>query len=247
MLGFVFKKMFWCNYDFLMPNILLSLVWFGLNLPVFGFLYLLVGSHVYLIWPYVVALNFLWLSPLTAGLFHVTLPMVNSESATAKVRMFFSGIRIHGWKSLALFSLSTLFLLLLVRVFLFYVRDAASWPLFLRLIIAGIVLWTGVYFLLMQANFYPVMVKQNENIWKILYKSFLLVLDRPGSQVLFLVVVAGFFVIMAFSVLGFILFFPAFFALSSNIRTMVQLSRHNPGITVEPETRTFKHLLRPWE
>jgi hypothetical protein len=243
----VFKKMFWCNYDHLFPNVLLSLVWTGLNLPVFVFLYFLVGTHVFSPWPYVVVWNFLWLSPLSAGLFHATLPMVNSERSDPPVKAFFAGIRRHALKSLALFSIATAFLLVVVRVFLFYARDAQGLPMFVRFVVAGIALWVGIYFLLMHANFYPVLVLQNEKIGKILYKAFLLVLDRPGNQVLFMVFVGGMFVIMTFSIFGLFLFYPAFYALSVNIQAMVQLARHNKNVVVEEETRTFRHLLRPWE
>jgi len=247
MLKLVFKKMFWCNYDNLFPNILLSAVWFGLNLPVFVFLYLLIGSHVYSPWPYVIIWNFLWISPLTAGLHHATLPMVNSEPSEGRIKLFFKGIRKFGLRSLAIFLISTAFLLIVTRVFLFYARDARGLPEFVRFIVAGIVVWVALYFVLMEMNFYPVLAKQDENIWKVFYKSFLLVLDRPGRQILFAVVVAGMFVIMTFSIFGLILFFSSFYALSSNIRTLVQLSRHNPKIVVEEENRTFRNLLKPWE
>ena len=247
MLKLVFKKMFWCNYDNLLPNVFLSLVWFGLNLPVFAFAYLLIGSHVFSPWPYVIVWNLLWLSPLTAGLFHATLPAVNGEPRVSPLRLFFAGIVRHGAKAAALFAVSTLFLLLVVRVILFYIRDAHGIPVFVRFLVAGIVLWIGIYFLLMQLNFFPVLVKQNETIPKVFYKSFLLVMDRPGRQVLYVMVLSGMFVLFTFSILGFLLFYPAFYALSTNIMTLVQLSRHNPAVVVEPEPRTFRHLLRPWE
>ena len=243
----VFKKVFWCSYDHLWVNVLLSLVWTALNLPLFVSLYYLIGIHIFSPWPYIVVWNFIWLSPLTAGLFHATLPMINSEQSDPPVKAFFAGVRLYAGRSLALLAVSTVFLVVVARVFLFYARDAQGLPVFLRFLVAGIALWVGVYFLLMQANFFPVLVKQNEKTGKVLYKSFLLVLDRPGNQLLFTLFIAGAFVIMSFSIFGLFLFYPAFYALSVNIQAMAQLSRHNKNIVVADETRTFRHLLRPWE
>lgn len=226
---------------------LLSLIWTLLHLPVFFCIAFLVviKSHTYSF--YIILLNFLILSPVTAGMFNAALPMINSEDRINAPARLFQGIRKFWWKSLLIFILSTLLLLLASNALIFYLKQTLQINIILRVIMAGLAFWVLAYVLFMQFSFLPLLVRLGTNVGQTLYKSFLLVLGNPGQHILFGLFFFFSFVIAAFSILGFVLLWPAYYALSVNIFALGLLSKYNTSIVFEEETRTFRHLIKPWE
>jgi hypothetical protein len=243
----IFRKIFWCNFDHLGKNMLLSLLWILLHLPVFLCIAFLVVTKSHTFSFYIILVNFLALSPVTAGMFYASLPMVNSEGRINAPARLFQGIRKFWWRSLLLFVLSTLLVLVASNALVFYLKESLKINIFLRVILAGLAFWVLTYVLFMQLSFFPLLVRLETKVAQTLYKSFLLVLGNPGQHILFGLFFFFSFVIAAFSILGFVLLWPAYYALSVNIFSLGLLSKYNETIVFEQETRTFRHLFKPWE
>jgi uncharacterized membrane protein YesL len=247
MMKIIFKKIFWCNFDYLGTNILYSLLWNLIHLPAFAGLAVLIFSHHYSLVPYIVLYNLIWLSPFTAALFHATGPMVNSGPDSRKMANFFKGLKKYWFRAVLIFAAATSFLIVVSYGIVFYIKRSQAGGGFLMLVLAGLLIWVAVYYILMQFHFFPVLILQDEKPHKVIYKAFLLVLSNPLTHILFLLFILGAAIIASFSVLGFILLYPAFYTLSMNIFSRVLLQKYNPLVSVEEESRTFRNLLKPWE
>jgi len=196
---------------------------------------------------YILLINLLFFNPASGGISYATSLMVKNYSNAKKISNFWKGIKKFGAKSLLLFITNSIIFIILYKAFIFYATKSMNLNPFLQLILAGVILWISLYYLMMSLNFFPILVNQNEKFFKIIYKSFLLVLDNLGIFFLLGIFFISTTILFLFSVLGFILLFSGFYFLSLNILTLSLLSKYNPSIKIEEETRTFKHLLKPWE
>ena len=247
MLKFIYKKIFWVNYDYLLSNIVFSLLWFIFQLPILFLLFVLIftksSSDTY----YILLINLLFFNPASGAISYATSLMVKNHSNAKKISNFWKGIKKFWLKSLLLFITNTIVYLILYKAFIFYATKSMTFNPFVQLILAGIILWISIYYLMMSINFFPILVNQKEKFFKIFYKSFLLVLDNLGIYFLLGIFFISITILFVFSILGFILLFSGFYFLSLNILTLSLLSKYNSSIKIEEETRKFKHLLKPWE
>jgi len=224
-----------------------SLLWFIFQLPIFFLLFGLIltknSSDTY----YILLINLLFFNPASGGISYATSLMVKNHSNAKKISNFWKGIKRFWAKSLLLFITNSIIFIILYKAFIFYATKSMNLNPFVQLILAGVILWISLYYLMMSLNFFPILVNQNEKFFKIIYKSFLLVLDNLGIFFLLGIFFISTMILFVFSILGFILLFSGFYFLSLNILTLSLLSKYNPSIKIEEETRKFKHLLKPWE
>ncbi len=246
MLSNIIKKIFWVNFDYLLSNILLSLIWIGINVPIFFlFATLILNKNYHLEW-YLLLFNFLLISPLSAGLSHTLLPQINDQRSKNKLSLLIEGIKKFGVRAGMLYLISSAFLLMALLTVSFYLKKYSSENNFFFIILAGLIIIVTIVFLMMQSNFNALLVRQDEKTSKILYKSFLLVLGNPGIYVFLSIFLLSAGIILTFSIFGLILILPVFHFLSWDIIVLMLLSKYNPNITIEPENRSWHALFKPW-
>jgi hypothetical protein len=246
MLQLIIRKMFWTSFDHLWTNVLFSLIWIAFNLPFAGALATLAINHDYSVYWYIIFFNAFWLSPFAAGLSFAVLPQINEEEGSRDIRRFFRGVGKFWKRSLVIYALATLFQLVAVNGIVFYLGKYAEDGSFLVLVLCGLILLVLAFFLLMQCNMNTVLVKQDETVSKVFYKSFLLVLGNPGTYLFMAVLMVSVSIILVFSIIGLLLIFPVFHFLSWNIVVLALLSKYNPTITVKDDPRHFRNIFRPW-
>lgn len=246
MLQLIIRKMFWTSFDHLWTNVLYSLMWIAFNLPFAAAIGTLAINQNYTVYWYIIFFNALWLSPFAAGLSYAVLPQINEEEGSRDIRRFFEGVRKFWKKSLFLYALSTLFQVIAVNGIIFYIAKYGEDGSFLTLVLCGLIIFVLACYLLMQCNMNTVLVKQDETVSKVIYKSFLLVLGNPGTYLFMAILMVSFSIILVFSIVGLLLIFPVFHFLSWNIVVLALLSKYNPNITVKDDPRHFRNIFRPW-
>ena len=246
MLSKILKKIFWVNFDYIWSNVLLSLMWIGINIPFFFlFATLILNKNYHLEW-FLLLFNFLLISPISAGLSYALLPQINDQSDRKKTALFLEGFKKFGLRAIMLFIISSAFLFISLFTITFYLKKYSSESAFFFLLLAGLIFLVALFFLMMQSNFNALLVRQDEKISRIVYKSFLLVLGNPGIYIFLSLFLLSVGIILTFSIFGLVLILPVFHFLSWDIIVLMLLSKYNPNITVDTEDRSWRALFKPW-
>lgn len=222
MLAPAFRRFLWSAYDNLWTLVLANLLWILLAIPL------------------------ITAPAATGGLYHLTRRMAWGEPA--HVRDFFVGFRAHLKPSTAIGAATmAVFVLLWVAVdFYSHLRGPMEIP---GLVISAVLLWGGLFLLLMHVHAFPLVVDGERSFVQILRKSALLVLDNPAFTLGVIVQATAVKVICIITGAGFFLAAVSFTALLLSIAHRELLRKYRPGEVPpdEPERRTWRSIFRPWE
>lgn len=246
MLPLVLKKTFWVCHDHLATLLWLSLLWCLLNLPLLALAVhaAFVDKNLALA---ATAWNALWTSPATAAAVFQAGRMVEGRTDARGLAVFLEGLLRHGPRSLLLCGADAAVFWSLVRSWEFWFRNRLGIPLVLSWSAAGLVLAFVVVQAAMRFSLLPLLVLRNEGVWSSAKKSVLVVLADLRLHLAAGVLGVLLCGLSLLSGAGFLLVFPAFFAVFASVLTLSVLSRYNPSVRLEPETRGWRDLLRPWE
>jgi len=183
----IFAKFFWDAYDYVGRLILGNVVFFFLILG-------MTGAFTALFYPIYL---YFGRSPVIFGLgtgaailFALPFPAAGmiyflsriSEEKEPELRDFIRGLRIHYTRLVKLTLAFVLFFEILAANILFYINPdiiPPQWKLVCA-VISGLCVWIFLYLSAMMLFAYPLAVHQRVGIRKVLYRSFLLVIDNPG-------------------------------------------------------------------
>lgn len=173
-------------YDNLFPMVGMNLLWLVLSIPL-----VIVVSGILVLFQ---------VEPTLAGLLALLLAMLAPNPASVGIHnyaanltkdervdfdLFWAGLRAYWRKSLALFGIALVMLVLLGVNLYFYLTSATTWMHYLA------ILWfyAGVVWLIMVTNMAPLLVEQEDKgIRLILRNAFLLALDNAIPSLVILIV-----------------------------------------------------------
>ncbi|OQY26431.1 MAG: hypothetical protein B6244_13580 [Candidatus Cloacimonetes bacterium 4572_55] len=220
----ILKKSFWIWHDYLGMLILLNILW------------------------WLSALSIIAAPPFTAAICFVADKMVHDEPV--RWRHVLNGfLRFFGRGWLAVGLMGLLYLILTANYF-FYRQFQGGLSLFGAFWV-GICIWINLIYLLQQLYLLPIIAHGDLSFWQGLKKSFLLMLDNPKTTLIMGGILTIFFLLSTISGIA-----PALFSISASIviaamTTKETLRRYRPDCyptaPEEEETRSIKHLIRPWE
>ena len=218
-----FRTALWRVYDHLGQLIVLNLIWLGLLVPV------------------------VTAPAATAALFDIARRIARNEPHG--VRVYFRSFADLLLPSLGLgvFSVGVLFIIWVGVDFYSHLGGALRYPGYL---LAALLVWLGVFVLLMQAHLMPVLVHGDQRFIAVLRKSALLTLDNIPFTVGILVQTAALAALCVVTGAGLVLIAGSIVAvlLVSGHRVLLRRYRpDDPELEDEPETRTWRDLWRPWE
>ena len=148
---------------------------------------------------------------------------------------------------LGAFSLGVFFIVWVGVDFYSHLGGALRYPGFL---LAALLVWLGVFVLLMHAHIMPVLVHGDRRFISILRKSALLTLDNMLFTVGILVQTTALAALCVVTGAGLVLIAGSLVAvlLVSGHRVLLRRYRpDDPDLQDDPETRTWRDLWRPWE
>jgi hypothetical protein len=243
----VLKKSFWSAYDYLGTVLALSATWCLLHSPLIGVIVFSVFSKERDLLVALTAFNALWTSPVSAGVVRVAGRMIEDSPSAKKWTVFFEGMMRFGLRSLVLCVLDSMVFYGLARALRFWFLNLLSLPLFISWAAAGLVIWILLFQAALKFSLLPLLVLRGETLRSALKKACLVVLARKRAHLAAGLLALSLLIIALFSGLGFLLLYPVFFFVLASVFTLTVLSAYNPEVKVEPETRTWRNLLRPWE
>lgn len=222
MLAPAFRRFLWSAYDNLWTLVLANLLWILLAIPL------------------------ITAPAATGGLYHLTRRMAWGEPA--HIRDFFAGFREHFRPSLAVgaFTIVVFFLLWTAVDFYSHLGGPMEIP---GLVLSAVLLWGGLFFLLMHVHAFPLIADGERSFLQILKKSALLVLDNPVFTLGVIVQATALKVICVVTGAGFFLAAVSFTSLLLSMAHRELIRKYRPGDVPpdEPETRTWRSIFRPWE
>lgn len=242
----VLRKTFWVCHDHLGTLLWVSLVWCLLNLPLLALVaYAVFGTKDGM--SAVTAWNALWTSPATAAAVFQAGKMVEGRPEARRFSVFVEGLLSQAVRSSVLCAVDALVFGSLVRSWEFWFRNRLGLPLVLSWSAAGLVLAFLFVQAAMRFSLLPLLVLRNERLWSAAKKSVLVVLADLRTHLAAGVLALLLCGLGLISGVGFLLVVPAVFAVLATVLTLSVLSRYNPSVRLEPETRGWRDLLRPWE
>jgi len=216
-----FKRFFWMTYDHIGLMILANLMWLVLSLGI------------------------VTAPAATAGLASLAARIAAGEDVS--VRDLLRGFREHFIPALkvGLFDLAVIVALWVNVDFYSHLSGRAAIPGFL---FAGLLIWGGAFWLLLHIHIYPLMVAGERSFRRLLRTSALLTLDNlslttglalQSLMLLMLCILTG---------IGIIALLSAVLSLLHATGRRELLRKYRDDIPEDvPETRTWRHLWRPWE
>ncbi len=256
---------FWDSYDNLGKLLVANLVWFLCNLPGFMLGYGIFHIPLNLFWIFLL-LPFALFSVTTMGLYHFTSLLV--EQKQIGVKELFLGMKKYGVRGTLYSCVLVLgFFVLLVNID-FYLNLSLGFH-WIGAILGGFAFWVSLFILLVCQYFFPILVKQDLPIKKLLLRSSLLVLDNFGISLLIALNSLGLLILTIITGVGPILFTMSLFTLFANNALYEVLAKYDkqPQPTLKPgekptswhqilpkekpkwrhENRGWKDILRPWD
>ena len=216
-----FKRSIWNTYDHIGLLVLANLVWLALCLPV------------------------VTAPAATAGLFHLAARISRGEKVV--VRNIFEGFRTHFMPALklGLFDLVALLVLWVNVDFYSHLGGPVSIP---GMVLAGAMIWLGVFVLLMHAHLYPLLVDGESSFRQLIRKSALLTLDNLLYTVGITLQALSLTVLCVITGAGLVLINGSVVAVllvagHQELRRKYHSWEEGP----DPETRSWRDLWRPWE
>lgn len=216
-----FKRAIWNTYDHIGLLVLANLTWLALCLPV------------------------VTAPAATAGLFHLANRISRGEEVA--LRDIFVGFRLHFVPALkvGVFDLAALLILWVNVDFYSHLGGPVSIP---GMVLAGAMIWLGVFVLLMHAHIYPLLVDGETSFKQLLRKSALLTLDNLLFTVGITVQALSLSVLCVVTGAGLVLINGSVVAVLL-VAGHQELRRkyHSWEPAPDPETRSWRDLWRPWE
>jgi len=247
MFSSVFKKSFWIVYDNLFVVLWSSFLWSVLHLPVFILIFYFIFSNSKNFLYAIILLNSLTLSPASGGLVWQTELLIRESPYGRKFVSFKDGLFYRFFLRLFLWILDIFSFWFLIKSFLFWLNCPVLLWKPLTIVAASLTLWIILIYFLLRLFVLPFLIIRKESLLNSLKKSFLIILAKP----LFVFGVFVFFIIVKififFTGIGFFVFYPSFFYIFTSCVTLKILSLYNSSVIFEEETRSWRHLLKPWE
>lgn len=216
-----FKRFFWMTYDNIGLMLLANLTWLGLSLGV------------------------VTMPAATAGLAVLASRIAAGEDAS--LRDVLGGFREHFAPALKL----GLFDLVVVVVFWvnvdFYSHLAGRASL-IGFLIAGLLIWAFAFWLLVHVHLYPLIVEGERSLRRLLRTAALLTLDNPAFTIG--LALQSFMLVMlcVLTGIGVVVLMAAILSLLHATAHRELLRKYRDDVPEDvPETRTWRHLWRPWE
>jgi len=262
------KKSFWNAYDHLGGCILLNLLWSLCSIPwlALAALFLMAGAGQFTAGrPFfglmlaIAGIEQLMISPISAGLWAVAAQW--SDYQATATREFFPLLRQHFFRSLGLWLLFTVCVLVLAVNAVFYQGLLGGVPI-LAAFVAALMGWAFMFICLLQVYALALLIQDQLSLKKILRRSALLVLDNIWYSVCLFLLISLILLIGLVSVAGLLLFSVGLIAVIDNTglreilkkyqpqekterpRTWAQVRQAETGAEEEP--RGWRDLWRPW-
>ncbi|MDD5067918.1 MAG: hypothetical protein PHF84_12810 [bacterium] len=255
------KQFIWTFFDNITKIFSVSALWFILNLPVFYTIYVLLYSRITHPFLYAFLAVIVYYSPFSFGagyyISQIISQMVTAPKFTLpekilsmdmlKLSYFFRGTARFFWKSLAVILMLSLISLLLYLNLYFYWKIVTPRIPLLGLILTGFILWVIVIFLLMNNYLLPLLLTRETSIFRALSRSFLLVMDNVLYSLGLFLLLASFFIIMGFTMLGLLAVYSGTYILLQFLSFFIIYQKYDETIELVSETRAFKNLFKPWK
>jgi len=216
-----FKRFFWMTYDNIGLMILANLMWVVLSLGV------------------------VTAPAATAGL--ATLAARIADGKETSVRDILRGFREHFAPALkvGLFDLAVIVILWVNVDFYSHLGGRAAIPGFL---LAGVLIWGAAFWLLLHIHLYPLMVAGERSFRRLLRTSALLTLDNPSFTIGLALQSLMLLMLCILTGVGVIALLTAMLSLLHATGRHELLRKYRDDLPKDvPETRTWRHLWRPWE
>jgi len=227
MLRRAFKRSMWSTYDHIGLLVLSNLLWLLLSL-------LVVTAPA-----------------AAAGLFHLTRETTRGESAEGGTGLtsFFTGFRTWFLPSLKLgaVELVTAAVLWVNIDFYSHLRGPAAIP---GMVLSAVMIWVAVFFLLMHAHLYPLLVGGESGLRALLKKAALLTLDNVAFTIGITVQALALSALCILTGAGLVLINGSAVAMLLTTGHEELLRKYSDDAELPPEfleKRTLRDLWRPWE
>jgi hypothetical protein len=216
-----FKRFFWLLYDHIGLIILANLLWLVLSLGV------------------------VTAPAATAGLAVLAARIAAGENAS--LRDLLRGFREHFVPSLKVGLFDALVILVLwVNVdFYSHLSGRAALPGFL---LAGLLVWGAAFWLLIHVHVYPLMIDGERGLRRLLRTSALLTLDNLSFTIGLALQSLMLVTLCVLTGVGLIVLLTSMLTLLHAAGHRELLRKYRDDVAPDaPETRTWRHLWRPWE
>lgn len=265
----MFAKMmtgfFWDSYDNLGKLLLANLLWFLCNMPGFLVVYGVMYIPFNIFW-ILLFVPFILFSVTTIGLYYFTSLLV--EQKDIGLKELFTGMKKFGARGL---FYSTFFIgcMIILAVNIHFYLNLSPGIRWIGAVLAGFAFWVSLFVSLVCQYLFPLLVRQNLPIKKLLLRSTLLVLDNFWVSIAIILTSLGLFILTALTGVGPILFTMSLVTLWANNALYELLAKYDetPQPTLKPgekptswhqilpkekpkwrhEDRGWKDILRPWD
>ena len=216
-----FKRFFWMTYDHVGLMLVANLTWLVLSLGI------------------------VTAPAATAGLASLAARIAAGEKVS--IRDLLRGFREHFVPALkiGLFDLAVVVALWVNVDFYSHLSGRAAIPGFL---FAGLLIWGAVFWLLLHVHIYPLMVAGERSFRHLLRTSALLTLDNLAFTIGLALQSFMLLMLCILTGVGIIALLSALLSLLHATGRRELLRKYHDDIPQDvPETRTWRHLWRPWE
>jgi uncharacterized membrane protein YesL len=257
----IYKKAFWNTYDHIGRLILLNLLWAGcFPLPTYLAYWLLpldgparIGATL--------LVGMLTHSFATTGVFAATADIVDYRKFTLK-QFLRGGVTLYFPALCITLLLGLLYYMLYVSIRFYFALEGPAG--ILGFFLVGLQVWIGLFVLTMQVYLLPLLVKKRWGVSRTIKWSAILVVLRPGFNLLLLFQVIAAAVIIGITVIGAIVILMSLASvfLNTTLREVLKDLEESREPAKRPtswkeifeeerrrdeEPRTMKDILRPWD
>ncbi len=257
----LFKRFFWAFMDYILRVILISVLWFVFNLPLFWLLLTFIYSGVVNFYTYFALFIIIFFSPISFGgsyyILQIASQYFSSEkfelfnkypsASYIKLSIFFKGITRYFFKSLLSIIINLIISLFFYINVTFYWRVLVPKVPLIGLFLTGVVFWGSIIYLLMLNYLIPLLITKQINVFKALYQSFLLVIDNVFYTIGACIFLSSFLVIMIFTIAGFAVVFYGMFSLFQIFSMLIIYQKYDETLVHRDEKRTLRNLIKPWD
>jgi len=257
----LFKRFFWAFMDYILRVILISVLWFVFNLPLFWLLLTFIYSGVVNFYMYFALFIIIFFSPISFGANYYILQIASQyfssekfelfnkypSASYIKLSIFFKGITRYFFKSLLSIIINLIISLFFYINVTFYWRVLVPKVPLIGLFLTGVVFWGSIIYLLMLNYLIPLLITKQINVFKALYQSFLLVIDNVFYTIGACIFLSSLLVIMIFTIAGFAVVFYGMFSLFQIFSMLIIYQKYDETLVHRDEKRTLRNLIRPWD
>jgi uncharacterized membrane protein YesL len=239
------RDFLWLAYDHMGGLVAYNVLWSVLNLPYWALAYLLWNAGLALggvgvVAGLLLAVQTVIFSPASLVLYIATAAWVRRREIGVgellrTLRHFFIRAQIL---QLLLLAVSAVILLNMA----FY-SDISGW---LGLFLSGLMAWLLLVLVLLSLQLLPLLVTQDDAVWKTLRQSFLLSVGHVGGSLMLLLVCIVFLGVGVLTGVGLFCGLFAAYILWVSAYFRVLLSRYSGEVLPAEEPRRLRELVRPW-